>query len=150
MVRIIEAIWAYFCTQLRFLVCFPVRSYFASLQDIYYSLLLLSNGLSRKKLDPLFSFSLVQKYRNTWNKNVWNIWTPSEIFYSPTKLIRVYKGGPNILPIPPRSAWPTLLFIYCMCFWRMQRWFRTIAKNYISPWIQRVEIFHLKYSISLP
>ena len=41
---IIESIWAYFCTHLRFLVCFPIRSYFASLQGVYYFVLLLSNG----------------------------------------------------------------------------------------------------------
>jgi len=33
---IIKSIWTYFCTHLRFSVCFPVKSHFTSLQGIYY------------------------------------------------------------------------------------------------------------------
>ena len=47
---IIESIRAYFCTHWRFSVCFLVRSHFASLQGIYYFLLLLSNGSMSKTL----------------------------------------------------------------------------------------------------
>ena len=44
-----------FCTLLRFSVCFPVRSHFASLQGIYYFLLLLSNGsMSQMLLTTLY------------------------------------------------------------------------------------------------
>ena len=49
---VIESIWAYFCMHSRFSVCFPVRIYFASLQGVYYFLLLtlLSNGFMPKTL----------------------------------------------------------------------------------------------------
>ena len=53
---IIESIWAYFCTHLRFLVCFPIRSHFTLLQGVYYFLLLLSNGSMSQTLHttPIF------------------------------------------------------------------------------------------------
>ena len=44
---IIESVWVYVCTHWWFSVCFPVKSHFTSLQDIYY---LLSNGSMPKTL----------------------------------------------------------------------------------------------------
>jgi len=54
---IIESIWAYFCMHLKFLVCFPIRSNFASLQGIYYFLLLLSNGFMSNMLRTTLYFN---------------------------------------------------------------------------------------------
>ena len=47
---IIKCLWTYFCTHSKFSVCFPVRNHFASLQGVYYFLLLLSSGFLSKTL----------------------------------------------------------------------------------------------------
>ena len=94
-------------------------------------------GLSQQNRTPLFSFPPGPKISKIWtlrNKTVWNSWPPSEIFYPLQNLSKHYfyafiKGVQIFQSILNRSSLdqlgpPYLFYIYCMCFWCMQRWFR--------------------------
>ena len=79
---------------------------------------------------------------------LWNILSPYKIY-----LNCVHEEGPNISPKiidPPSISLAHLTFYILYVLLMHAKVVQILAKNYISPWMQGVQIFHLKYLIPLP
>ena len=106
----------------------------------------------REKIGPPYFCSSrpkISKYLDPPELDLlWNILSPYKNLPK-----RMYKGGPNISPEitdPPSISLAHLTFYISYVLLMNPKVVQILAKNYMSLWMQGVQIFHLKYLLPLP